>query len=728
MAYTLNMDRTIIINTVSCIRKKRLGDALRTIQPITTDRSYGILFDRLGSIQDDYELLKNYMLQGYDDPQRDALYQKLLRRMHRLASDADMIWMMQNDMTLSATYTRVRNADLTENAIKTRMEDFVSEVALLQLNEGVPQTQYDLYKRHHELMSAVFDMICVSMQWSSHEAEFYQNLVLSPTVDVNDVALIVSAVTLSCITHFDIRKFSMLETVYRQAQDEKVRQRALVGWALSLHGNNGIYDEMSDMVTAICADDNMSQELLEMQMQMYFCMNAEKDNDEIQRDIIPNLMKHNNFEVTRLGIVEKEEDPMQDILNPDATDKAMEEMERTFQRMIEMQKSGSDIYFGGFSKMKRLAFFYNTSNWFCPFYMEHPDLANTVKKLNNSAFLTNILHHGPFCDSDKYSFTLAMGSIIDKIPANLKSMLGSEEMFGPVAKTLSNNNASHLRLFYLQDLYRFFRLSDRRKPFFNPFGGNDGINALFLSGSVLRHTAIEKKIPHLGQFMLRRGKTNELQKLLDNYQYLDDQPAYLSVRGACLLKNSDYDGAIDCLYKALKLTPGHKKTMGLLARTYLMTERYGEAAQLYSQLMEMQPDNMNYTLNWCISVIHDGRASEAIQTLYRINYEHPDDRNVTRVLAWGLMSSAKIQQATKEYKRLSETESAMAEDCLNAGYCMWIAGDVKEAVRLFRLFLSKCPEQTRQEGILTQFQRDKAVLKANGISENSFFIMSDLTA
>ena len=719
------MDRSIIINTASCIRKKRLNDALKTIQPITSERLFAPLYDRLGSICDDYELLKNYMLQGYNDPQRDKLYQNLLLRLHRLTSDADMIWMVNTDATMVSLKTRTVNAALTEEQVRTGMEDFVSEVTLLQLGETGQQVKEQIYKRHQDLMSAVFDMICVSMQWTSHEADFYQQLVLSPTVHANDAALIVSAVTLSCITHFDIRKFSMLEQVYRHSSDENIRQRALVGWALSLHGNNDIYDEMTQKVSSLCEDETVARELLEMQMQMYFCMNAEKDNDEIQRDIIPNLMKHNNFEITRLGIVEKEEDPMQDILNPDATDKAMDEMERTFQRMVDMQKNGSDIYFGGFSKMKRLPFFYNLSNWFCPFYIEHPDLTATVKKLNNHSFLNNILHHGPFCDSDKYSFALAMANVIDKIPANLKSMLGTEEMFGPVSKDFSQKPPSHIRLLYLQDLYRFFRLSDRRKPFFNPFGGTDGLNALFLSGSVLRHTAMDTRMPSLGHFMLKRRKTKELHKLLDNYSYLQ-QPAYFSLKGACLLQEGEYEEAVACLKKALDAAPGQRKTMGALARACLMSGHYAEAADLYRQLMDMQPEHTNDALNWCIAVINDGRPSEAIQTLYRLSYQLPDDHNVLRVLAWGLMASARMEQATKEYQRLDGAEWATAEDHLNTGYCYWINGDIKEAVARFRRFLTKCDQQKREEGIRAQFLHDKAVLQANGISKSSMNIMADL--
>ena len=158
----------------------------------------------------------------------------------------------------------------------------------------------------------------------------------------------------------------------------------------------------------------------------------------------------------------------------------------------------------------------------------------------------------------------------------------------------------------------------------------------------------------------------------------------------------------------------------------MLADRYEEAAQFYAQLLETQPDNKSYTLNWCIALINSGKAAEAVNTLYKLSLENSDDLNVTRVLAWGLMASTKMEQAAKEYRRLADAGPLTAEDHLNAGYCDWIRGEVREAVRHFRQYLSTCSEAKKNEGILSQFVRDKAVLEANGLSENTFFIMVDL--
>lgn len=127
--------------------------------------------------------------------------------------------------------------------------------------------------------------------------------------------------------------------------------------------------------------------------------------------------------------------------------------------MMNMQKAGSDIYFGGFSQMKRFPFFYHAANWFCPFYLEHPEISSTVDKLKDTPLLTNILNNGPFCDSDKYSFTLAVASVISHIPANMREMFNTKEALGQTVSDEDQRQPAYIRRMILQDMYRFFRLS-----------------------------------------------------------------------------------------------------------------------------------------------------------------------------------------------------------------------------------------------------------------------------
>ena len=97
---------------------------------------------------------------------------------------------------------------------------------------------------------------------------------------------------------------------------------------------------------------------------------------------------------------------MEDILHPGASEERMEKLEATYRRMMDMQKQGADIYFGGFSQMKRFPFFYDISNWLVPFYIQHPDIQQYVSRMEGNRFLQHIMANNMFCNNDKYSFVI----------------------------------------------------------------------------------------------------------------------------------------------------------------------------------------------------------------------------------------------------------------------------------------------------------------------------------
>ncbi|MBO4658465.1 MAG: tetratricopeptide repeat protein [Prevotella sp.] len=719
------MDSKAIYDARRLLKSDQLGKALSKIETIKGDMNFSPLFERISKLQDDYQLMVDYWKKGYPDPQRDKLYFSLLRKLDRLTNDAILLHKLNHDMSMSGTRARMEFFDTGHTHVRQMLEGFVSDVALLEFETDPGQRTKAIYRAHLEDMTALFECLCFSMQWHADDAQFYQQLLLSPTIDSGDAAHLVSAISLAAMTHFDIHKYTMLAEVYRQASDERVRQRALVGWALTSTSQYRLYPEIMDVVKRMTEDENTARELLEMQMQMFFCMNAEHDHEEIQRSIIPNIIKNRGFDVTRMGIVEKDDDPMEDILHPEASDKAMEELEESMQRMMQMQQSGADIYFGGFSQMKRYPFFYNLSNWFAPFYVNHPGIETTMKKLKGAQFLENLLNNGPFCDSDKYSFALAMATVIDRLPENMKSMLDSEVAFGPVASDDMLHSPSSVRLTYLQDLYRFFRLCDRRVSFYNPFGGDGGINALFFAHPVFQSTPLATQVLSLGNFLLKRKQYAALGKLLNAYPETDRSSRYLILKGSWEMREGRYEEAMQSFGKALEEEPDNKKALSALARTALLAGEYQKAEEAFGRLTLLDENNPGYQLNQAIALIHNQKSEEAVKILYRLDYDNPGDGNVTRALAWALLASQKVEQAGKEYAKLLAMPRQAPEDFLNAGYCQWFSGNIEAAVDLFRKFLQQSGDGATPD-LSKEFEKDKHILLVNGISLFEAHMMSDL--
>ena len=718
------MDKNAIYQTKIALIDKNLGKALKAIHSLMDDRFYAELHERIRKIDDDYRLMLSYLRQGYPDPSRDQLYLSLLRKLDRLTNEATLLTRIGSDGRLLQILERNKKSIVSTSSLAKGIEDYVSELALIELEEGDTSARSrQLHEAHHQLITSAFEQICLSNQWHSNDYKPLVDLVLSPTTDPVSAALLVSAITLSSITYFDVYKYMALARIYREAIDEHIKQRALVGWALTTTRTHALYPEVAPLVEEMTNDPDTSAQLLELQTQLFFCINAERDQDEIRRDIMPNLMKNKGFEITRHGIVEKDDDPMQDILSPDASDRAMEELERSFQKMSDMQRNGSDIYFGGFSQMKRYPFFYTLSNWFCPYYPFHPGLSSTMSKLQGQQLLDMLTTKGMFCDSDKYSFALALASVIDRIPENMKSAINEGAGIDAMVDDDYLKAPSTIRLLYLQDLYRFFRISDFRHSFYNPFGGEHSLNALFLCSDILQGHVDEHDILRFGNFLLKRNHLPALEKLLSKSSIKASAPLY-TLEGNCLLRQGKAKEALIKFKEALTLAPDNKRALSGYARAAMQAGQYIEAEPAYRRLCEMYPESDNYTLNHALAMLNNGKAQEASALLYKLNYEQPDNLGICRALAWCLVLCQKVEQAQKIYNRILAQAQALPEDYLNAGYCHWINGETTEAIEKFEQFINKKGDS--QDILATEFQKDKAALLANGITQYEIQMMADM--
>ena len=377
---------------VKLVLDRRLGKGIIELENYLLSNPQQIDIDILMSIKNDYQLMTDYWQHGYADPQRSQVYDQLLRRLYVLTVNMSIQWKRKNSAFFHAIYARPRNIrkDWTTTVIKHDLEAFVSETALLQL---LPEpTRQDksrqLYRDHQQLVHDLFDYIVTSRLWKDSLATAFENILLSPTIDTIDQQLIVSAITLSNLQNFDINKFNVL------------RQRALVGWVLSASEDTvSLYSEQQTIIAELCADSRCQSELTEFQMQLISCMDAEDDKRRIENEIMPDILNGSNMKLTRQGLVETDEDTLEDILHPDALEHRMEMVEQSMGKMMDMQKQGSDIYFGGFSQMKRFPFFSDMSNWFVPFYPNHPAICDIWQQSRGKNILHAITGIGAFCDS-----------------------------------------------------------------------------------------------------------------------------------------------------------------------------------------------------------------------------------------------------------------------------------------------------------------------------------------
>ena len=718
------MENNVLLSEVpQLIASRQLRKAITVLRTYVTDHPFDGAMDVINGIENDYRLMLDYARQGYSDPSREQLYVHLQKRLYRLCQAMRIREAKDRLLFFSDADATISSGSLTDVRTKERLEDYVSGLAMLSLEseEERKEKAAALYRGHHALLNELFSRLIVSFPWSDGDQKFYEDLLLSPTIDRMDVMVLVSALMLSTIQTFDVQKFATLLHVYLRTNDEYIRQRALVGWTFALGSDEQVTDEPTVMVRDACQDPKVVQDVLDLQKQLVYCINTRQDNEKIQQDIIPTLMKNQNFTISRDGIItEKEDHSLEDILNPNAEEERMEEMEESIQKMVEMQKAGSDIYFGGFSHMKRFPFFHKAVNWFCPFYVEHPALSGISDKLGTTGFMSNLVQHGPFCDSDKYSFVLALSSIVDRLPNDIKEMMGSAEALGPMMDEEQMKDATYIRRMYLQDQYRFYSLYDRGRGLQNPFA-NDRI--VFVSHPAFQQTDVAKRFPDLCVFFAKHRCAEAFRQLQEaSMPYLD-----LSHRlfyALWSLDSGQVQQAITLLEEVLREQPDHEQAKRYLARAYYQQEDFQRACAVYEELYQSYPEKSSYALNYGITLSKNGRFDDAVRVLFQLDFEHPS-QHVTRGLAWALMGQKKLDQAEREYEKLLETETAPI-DYLNAGYCQWLKGNIRKAVEAFRTFLKLQQETGNQVDLHEEMMKDQTLLRAYSISDIDMGIMCDV--
>lgn len=792
---------------IPLIAKHNVGKALRAMkETIAEDKLPGYIVARYEDVKNDYRLMQDAMMRGLRDDKIDEVYADIMRKVYGAGLDVFIEEKVKKYSSFAYARVSAQQTEAHPDAVRTVLEAYVQDMAMMAFEpENTRKAKMEkLTADHHAYMKQIFNALLVAPMWNDRRAADFADLLLSPTIDRDDALLLVSAVMLATMNVNDPYKWDMLAEVYVRATDKVLKMRALVGWVLSLpYDPRGprLFPFVQERIKAMLADKTTLKQMLDMQMQMLFCCNADADNEEIQRNIMPTLIKNTNLQMTRLGIVEKEDDPMKDIMDPNAAERDMEEMERKYRKMMDMQKQGSDIYFGGFSKMKTFPFFNDLCNWFAPFNAAHPALGAARERLAGSTFLNNLMENGPFCDSDKYSFALAIAQIMDRMPDNVKEMLNSDATLGPTMSKEEQENPAYICRSYLQSLYRFFRLYRSKRDFLNPFildelEDNDG-NALFLSYKLLACPEMEENAVALCGFLLKRKMMRELMSMAICFKS-SQNPRLVRFLALVPMTDGKWQEAYD-LFASVSEDQHTEESLRGMAHCCMSLKRFGEAVAIYRRLLAMHPDSFSYQLNLAVCLMSSdafsscgdaasssscgdassscgdvasscdasscdasscGAASslggkvearpnkvveEGTKLLYKLDYEHPNNANVRRVLAWCMMLQGHFDKAIDIYMRLLSQPDAVSADRLNAAYAHWLSRNVARAVALLREYCNLCeqeeaeakeaakkqgrrcePTKSRNYRLVEDFTKDADLLSKYGISLTERKIMVDI--
>ncbi|WP_130829779.1 tetratricopeptide repeat protein [Prevotella rectalis] len=705
------------------LRNCNLGNALALVRSIYDAKPSLVGHDEFQDILHDFQLMGNFFLRGFADPQRKQFYQSLVKRLYKVAADLLLSWQCGNLPTFIEAHRTANRLNMSPDFLRTILEGFVSDVAMLSLEAGTVRQQKadELHTRHQQFLNRLFCALLVSPQWNKSDEDFYSDLLTTPTIDALDQQVMVAAVTLSSLNLFDMGKYRTLVHTCLHANDEGVGKRALVGWTLVANDLPFYADEKQKALEPIMAQPDLIAELTDLQLRLLNCREAERDGEKIQRDIMPNLIKNAPIDMKNFGLSESEADPLENIMNPNADEEKMEILEENIQRMMDMQKKGADIYFCGFRQLKHYPFFNDLSNWFTPFSEEHPALKTVKAKPHGEQLLRLVRERSNFCESDKYSLALSLSMMLDKAsPDMMEAMLSSDAMgFNSDEQTTADGN--HLLGGYLQDLYRFFKIKQASQhDIADPFADLPKGRWLIYDNLSFEGRDWEEQKLTMAQLLYMKKRYEDVEKLLSTFH--SDKLTYNVLQAFVQVKlhKRKEDGGY--LMKAREQVSDEGWALKCLADCYMELAMYERAAEAFGRLADLYPEAVSFAINSCFCLLKTQRYDDALRKLYELNYKHPDNNKVKRHLAWALLCTKSPDKAKRLYAELM-ADGPTPDDYLNAGYAEWIGGNPTDALELFR----KWRNISREGDIMRQFSDDWFMLRRYDFSSTDLAMMRDLT-
>ena len=717
---------------VSLLEQKRLKEAQIQLEAFLWNCNDWTLRNRLEQAKVSYQYMLQYMRQGVNDPERQKLYRQLLAETQELAEQA-RISLLDEVSThyYHALHKNKRNMEAgygMSSWLKV-LESFPDDMAVCQLMPDNKQSLDSALQRHEETAQYLFLTTWGNSGWTAEEEQEARMYLESELLPVNDLCLFTGAVLLSLMECFDPRKFSWLLDAATHA-DTQVSQRALVIIAIVLHIHPNrlwLYPELEARLSLLNEDGSFGKQLNRVYIQLLRSQETEKIDKKMREEIIPEMMK--NVSIMRNMKYGFEENMDEDDRNPD-WEKAFEEsgLGDKIREMNELQLEGADVYMSTFAQLKSYPFFQNPHNWFYPFDMQHSGIIREfgLKPTGDNAILSLILQSGFFCNSDKYSLCFTMAHI----PQAQRNMMLSQMTSQDLNELMDESKSSGLRQYaqrpdvisnqYIHDLYRFFKLSQRRHEFRDIFKEEIALHRIPALKDILRKPEL---LVTIADFHFRKEHPAEAlgiyQEVIDmNYADAD----IFQKTGYCLQKEKRYKEAISAYRKADVLKPDHIWTIRHLATCYRQLRDFASALEYYRKVEAMQPENRNVTFFIGSCLAEQERYEEALQCFFKLDLMENDCIKAWRAIGWCSFVSGKSEQAMRYYEKVLALKP-IATDYLNAGHVALRLGNMEKAAELYGKAAS---ESGNRETFLDIFDKDKETLIKLGIDENDIPLIRDL--
>lgn len=566
--------------------------------------------------------------------------------------------------------------------VKPTLEKFVSREAMLFLNHDLSKEEQDqasarLYQEWEEYREKIFGRFVSSGHWTDEECAAVKDTILSPTVDSLTSQLLVSAITLSAATVFDMGKFTLLYGIYRQTDDDEVKVRALLGWLL-VSMNSSYYEQQPDFrsfaeqLTEDCKNDqDLLADIIKAQKMLAVTVFSEQKSIDYTNDIMSSLSKRflgdlknkvadlldadedmrNLFEIDEDEETSEEESPIRSVdinTDEDGVDNLNVGVDSPLS-MDEMMDKGIDILLPQFKMLRdQTEFFTHLYNWFMPFYLKNPHVTEALGFVDEKRkFCKAFCSTARSCPADAYSLANLIISHPNEIPENIvdcyddpedegdgSEPADEEEIVNEFFKEPGEHRAKRIRINYIRNLLRFSKFYKGKDELFTILDELDDDKPAYavLAGPLFQDEFFDKYRMAIARYSFRREFPDMVEVMLEGVP-CDTLEMHFMKGWVCMQKEDDHSlrMAVSHFKEMLKMQPDMKQVylqLGICYRNLIQVDEYLEN---FDKLMEFkdsfsEEELFELKLDKLKFIVMNNRFEEAMPLAYELDYTHPENQ------------------------------------------------------------------------------------------------------
>lgn len=707
------------------ISSGRLHEAIILLKTISEDKMLWEITDRISRVEESYCYMLRYAMDNVADPHRDIIYKNIKEDLGIIFER--LIREVNARNSSSIYYSTLRTSK--NRSISLALERYNTAIHLNSPfniasgdSNGVSSVEME------SIESDLFETVWTVFPYSSDDETRLNSFFGDNSIPDNVKLFIISALMLGGFEFWDSRRAIILANIYASNSNDKVKMTALTALVLLLYINRNkeFPPEIVSRVKVLRDDPQWMSDLKIIYLELIRTQDTDRITSKLRDEIVPEMMKIKPQIDKKFKDVEQSGDPMDFEENPEW----QEFLENSgiadrMKELSELQEEGGDVLMGTFSQLKSYPFFYSTANWFRPFNVDN----SIIAKLGDDTNVIGELIANSFfmCDSDKYSFLLALSSVPESQRNMMISQIKAQNINAAEIQNASLNltpdSRKNIVNKYVQNLYRFFCLFRRKEDFNNPFATEINLTEVKpLQSDFLDDTTLQL----VGEFYFKHQYYKEalnVFKLREAHMF-PDATLYQKL-GYCQHRLGNIEEAIAYYDQSELLTGNNLWTTKRLAIAYKQLGNIRQSLEYYQRLDAMQPDMFSTTMNIGQCAMSLGKYDQAIKAFYKAQYLDENSDKPLRPLAWSLLLNKDLEGAQKIYDKILCSINIRPIDYLNRGHISLAQRDFHSAISYYNKFVASTSDGWND--FIKCMNEDRAALRNLGVDNDMLPLVIDAT-